>query len=87
MDIFGSHTWCNEHYFTDYTHLYWNTIMSFDGEGFVGGLFGFGLIIAGLSIFMACLDWINRVTGTNIGLTILLITIILYAVVGFLWNV
>lgn len=48
-----------------------------------GGLFGFGLIIVGLSIFMSCLDWINKATGTNIGSTILLITIILYAVVGF----
>ena len=37
MDIFGSHTCCNERYFTDYTRLYWNTIMSFDGEGFAGG--------------------------------------------------
>lgn len=61
-----------------------NTIMCFDGEGFAAaGLFGFGLIIAGLSIFMACLDWINKVTVTNIGSTILLITIILYVVVGF----
>ena len=35
MDIFGRHTCCNERYFTDYTHIYWNTIMSFDGDGFV----------------------------------------------------
>lgn len=57
--------------------------MSFDGDGFVGGLFGFGLIIVGLSLYMSFLDWINKVTGMNIGSTILLITIILYVVVGF----